>query len=80
MKESEDRFVRTLGAEKIAWIANKHGYNSICIGRLGCLTKKEMIDVIRPYLSKKTIINFNIKLLIILSEAIAQEERGTRYT
>ena len=64
MKESEDRFVRTLGAEKIAWIANKHGYNSICIGRLGCLTKKEMIDVIRPYLSKKTIIGISTSLML----------------
>lgn len=62
-KDPEDVYIRTLGAEKIAWIANKHGYNSICISRLGYLSKEEMIQVIEPYISQKTIIGISTSLM-----------------
>ena len=66
MKESEDKYVRTLGAEKIAWIANKHGYNAICIGRLSCLSKQEMYDLVASYVSEKTILAISTSLLLTI--------------
>lgn len=66
MKEPEDKYVRTLGAEKIAWITNKHGYNSICIGRLSCLSKKEMYDLVVSYVSEKTILAISTSLLLTI--------------
>ena len=62
-KEPEDVYVRTLGAEKIAWIADRHGYKSICISRLGLLSKEEMISVIQPYIDKKTVIGISTSLM-----------------
>lgn len=81
-KERADVYVRTLGAEKTAWAADRAGYKSICIGRLGYLTEDQTVEVVSPYVSDTTIIGISTSLMTpshneaILTDGLADSLRG----
>lgn len=57
-------YIRPLGPEKISWMAQKAGYSAICITRLQVLTKEQIIDLLKPYITEKTVIGISTTLIL----------------
>jgi hypothetical protein len=62
-KTNESYYLRALGGEKVAWAARNAGYKTICISRLALLNTDQLVELIEPFISSRTVIGISTTLM-----------------